>query len=85
MLGSDFGLYFWVLGFLFWGSGIRAGLRLWGLGGLGFGGFRIVGFGAGLTVLDCGFRMISLLGGSWDLVTRVIIRVTLLITTYNPN
>ena len=59
MLGSDFGLYFWVLGFLFWGSGIRAGLRL---GGLGFGGskFRIVGFGAGLTVLDFGFRMISL-------------------------
>ena len=39
-----------------------------------------MGFGAGLTVLDCGFRMISLLGGSWDLVTRVIIRVN---STYN--
>ena len=26
-----------------------------------------------------------LLGGSWDLVTRVIIKVTTLITTYNPN
>ena len=27
----------------------------------------------------------SLLKGSWDLVTRVIVRVTLLRTTYNPN
>ena len=27
----------------------------------------------------------TLLKGSWDLVTRAIIRVTLLITTYNPN
>ena len=27
----------------------------------------------------------SLLKGSWDLLTRVIIRVTLLIATYNPN
>ena len=26
----------------------------------------------------------SLLGGSWDLVTRVIIKVTILITIYNP-
>ena len=26
-----------------------------------------------------------LLEGSWDLVTRVILKVTLLITTYNPN
>ena len=26
-----------------------------------------------------------LLKGSWDLVNRVIIRVTILITTYNPN
>ena len=25
-----------------------------------------------------------LLGGSWDLVTRVTIRVAILITTYNP-
>ena len=25
------------------------------------------------------------LRGSWDLVTRVIIKVTILITTYNPN
>ena len=28
---------------------------------------------------------IWVLKGSWDLVSRVIIRVTLLITTYNPN
>ena len=27
----------------------------------------------------------SLLKGSWDLVTRVMMRVTILITTYNPN
>ena len=27
----------------------------------------------------------GLLGGSWDLVTRVISKVTVLITTYNPN
>ena len=34
----------------------------------------------GMAVIDdCG-----LLGGSWDLVTRVIIKVTVLITTYNP-
>ena len=26
-----------------------------------------------------------LLRGSWGLVTRVIIKVTILITTYNPN
>ena len=26
----------------------------------------------------------SLLRGSWDLVTRVIIKVTILIITYNP-
>ena len=26
-----------------------------------------------------------ILKGSWDLVTRVIIRVTILIATYNPN
>ena len=25
------------------------------------------------------------LGGSWDLVTRVINKVTIVITTYNPN
>ena len=29
--------------------------------------------------------VVSLLKGSWDLVTRVIVRVTILITTYNPN
>ena len=27
----------------------------------------------------------SLLRGSWDLVTRVISKVTILIATYNPN
>ena len=27
---------------------------------------------------------LELLGGSWDLVTRVIIKVTVLISTYNP-
>ena len=26
-----------------------------------------------------------ILKGSWDLVTRVIVRITILITTYNPN
>ena len=30
-------------------------------------------------------RLPCLLKGSWDLVTRVIIMVTILITTYNPN
>ena len=29
--------------------------------------------------------MRTVLKGSWDLVTRVIIRVTILITTYNHN
>ena len=28
---------------------------------------------------------LGLLRGSWDLVTRVIIQVTILITTYNPS
>ena len=31
-----------------------------------------------------GKRGSRLLGGSWDLVTRVIIKVTILIITYNP-
>ena len=31
------------------------------------------------------FRMPGILKGSWDLVTRVIIKVTILINTYNPN
>ena len=30
------------------------------------------------------YRLHYLLGGSWDLVTRVIIKVTILISTYNP-
>ena len=30
----------------------------------------------------CSIR--NLLGGSWDLVARVIIKVTILIITYNP-
>ena len=28
--------------------------------------------------------MMALLRGSWDLVTRVIIKITALITAYNP-
>ena len=28
---------------------------------------------------------VFILRGSWDLVTRVIIKVTILITTYNPS
>ena len=32
-----------------------------------------------------GSALNTLLKGSWDLVTRVIIMVTILITTYNPN
>ena len=33
-----------------------------------------------------GFRSeVTLLKGSWDLVTRLIIKVSILITTYNPN
>ena len=32
-----------------------------------------------------GMLHVDVLKGSWDLVTRVIIRVTILITTYNPN
>ena len=31
-----------------------------------------------------GFRVEGLLKGSWDLVTRVINKVTILIITYNP-
>ena len=30
------------------------------------------------------FRVYDILGGSWDLVTRVISKVTILIITYNP-
>ena len=36
-------------------------------------------------VEDSELRQGGLLGGSWDLVTRAIIKVTTLITTYNPN
>ena len=33
---------------------------------------------------ELGFWMKGLLKGSWDLVTRVIIKVAILIITYNP-
>ena len=36
-------------------------------------------------VEDSELRQGGLLGGSWDLVTRAIIKVTTLITTYNHN
>ena len=66
--------------------------------GFGVVGFRVVGFGisgsgkrllcfvgseSGLGGIGQPLRM--LLEGSWDLVTRVIIKVTSLIITYNPN
>ena len=35
------------------------------------------------VVLALGKQMV--LGGSWDLVTRVIYKITILISTYNPN
>ena len=41
-------------------------------------------FRLGLLWLHLACRLL-VLKGSWDLVTRVIMRVTLLITTYNPN
>ena len=31
------------------------------------------------------YEFMDLLKGSWDLVTRVINKATILITTYNPN
>ena len=36
-----------------------------------------------VILCDAGLRI--QLKGSWDLVTRVIIKVTILIITYNPN
>ena len=35
-------------------------------------------------VADLGLRIRSLLEGSWDVVSGVISKVTILITTYNP-
>ena len=32
-----------------------------------------------------GVRVSGVLKGSWDLVTRIINKVTILISTYNPN
>ena len=52
----------------------------WGLGSRALGGG---GGGFGFWVQDD--KSNGVLKGSWNLVTRVIIRVTLLITTYNPN
>ena len=43
-------------------------------------GFRVSDF-----LFEFAFRSSRLLEGSWDLVTRVIIKVTILIITYNPN
>ena len=38
-----------------------------------------------LLAAFCEAGSAALLGGSWDLVTRVIIKVTMLISTYNPS
>ena len=32
-----------------------------------------------------GFEGFELIGGSWDLVSRVVSKVTIVISTYNPN
>ena len=37
-----------------------------------------------LGLAGLGPEILNLLRGSWDLVTRVIIKVTILIITYNP-
>ena len=57
------------------------GFRVWGFG------IRVQSFGTALEFRagGSGLRVQRVLKGSWDLVTRVIIKVTLLITTYNPN
>ena len=49
---------------------------LWSLG------FSVTSFGG---VCRSNIRSLGLLKGSWDLVTRVIIKVTILIIAYNPN
>ena len=45
----------------------------------------VPGKGDGSSAIWCLGSLGTVLKGSWDLVSRVIIRVTLLITTYNPN
>ena len=59
-------------------SEFRGVSGLWSLGL----GFRILEFGrkGSVRVWSSGFRVLGLLGGSWDLVTRVI-----LILTYSPS
>ena len=56
----------------------------WGASGDGNGRLpNITVSTTSLVGMTMGF--LAVLKGSWDLVTRVIIRVTILITTSNPN
>ena len=57
-------------------------------GGLEFGGLGLQVFAVlGLLAFELGLLASEplILRGSWDLVTRVISKVNILITTYNPN
>ena len=52
--------------------------------GAGLLSLRVSGIGLGFGVEGSGFRVSSLLKGSWDLVTGVINKATIVLITYNP-